>query len=235
MGVPPVYNAGDINAGIKPIIQYTTTVKPMNPNLAVNGADIFLARTDNFDIKCIYPAEFEIETGYTTLTDKIGITGSKTNRDARMIGDFLLQSFADDAFTTPITPDAPVELGNMIYNKLSVANLPTGFDYIVDNCVVDNIANKNWETDGQFLKLFEKQTCKNDLKETLAIIIRDKLPQSMDYGFDFISFSFAANNDGKNPQSLTCKINICGTIGGDNIACPAKPAQASDCPPGFTL
>ena len=46
--------------------------------------------------------------------------------------------------------------------------------------------------------------------------------------------SFAANKEGTNSQSLVCQINICGTIGNDDIDCET-PAEDSDCSDGFTL
>ena len=193
------------------------------------------ARTDNFDIHCIYPAEFDINTEYTSLTEDIGITGAETIDIPPMIGEFHLQSFSDDVHMTEITPDNPINLGEMIYNKMTVTNLPTGLDYIVTDCEVNNIANEDWEADNEFLVLFEDQTCKNDMKDVLGINIHGKDPQSLEYSFDFVSFSFQSNMAETNSQNLVCHINICGTIGNDVIDCTAPPAQDTDCQTGFTL
>ena len=194
------------------------------------------ARTDDFDVTCIYPAEFDINTEYTSLTEEIGITGTETIDDMPMIGEFHLKTFSDDVHVTEITPDAPINLGEMIYSKMTVTNLPTGFDYIVTDCEVNNVANPDWEADDEFLVLFEQQTCKNDfMKDVLGINIHGKDPQSMEYSFDFVSFSFQSNEAETNSQNLVCHINICGTIGDDVIDCTAPPAQDTDCTTGFTL
>lgn len=234
LGVTPIYHADDD----KPLIEFSTTIKPLNPNIALteNGPEIFLARTDNFYVTCLYPAEFDINTEYTSLTEEIGITGTETIDDMPMIGEFHLQTFHDDVHTTEITPDDPINLGEMIYNKMTVTNLPTGLDYIVTHCEVNNVANPDWEADDETLVLFEEQTCKNnDMKDVLGINIHGKDPQSLEYSFDFVSFSFQSNQAETNSQDLRCHINICGTIGNDVIDCTVPPAQDTDCPTGFTL
>ena len=193
------------------------------------------ARTDNFDIHCIYPAQFDINTEYTSLTEDIGVTGTESIDIPLMIGEFNLQSFSDDNHMIEITPDAPINLGEKMYNRMTVNNLPTGMDYIVTDCEVHNIANQNWEADQEFLVLFEQQTCKNDMKDVLGINIHPKNTQTLEYSFDFVSFSFQSNIAETNAQNLVCHINICGTIGNDVIDCTAPPAQDTDCPTGFTL
>ena len=44
--VSAVYHAGDLNAGINPTIEYSTTIKPLNPNIEITqgGPQIFLGR-----------------------------------------------------------------------------------------------------------------------------------------------------------------------------------------------
>ena len=44
--VGAVYHAGDLNAGINPTIEYSTTIKPLNPNIEITqgGPQIFLGR-----------------------------------------------------------------------------------------------------------------------------------------------------------------------------------------------
>ena len=149
----------------------------------------FKASTDNFDISCIYAAEFDIGTEYTTLTDEIGNTGSAANDDALIIGEFDLKSFSDKDYFFEINPESPINLGEHIYNKISVNNLPTGWDYIVDNCYVANIANENWIEDSELLTLFEDQICKhNDMKNVLGIDIHGKDETTLEYTFDFKSF-----------------------------------------------
>ena len=204
----------------------------------INFKALTKARTDNFEIQCIYPAAFDINTEYTSLTEEIGITGTETIDIAPMIGEFHLQSFSDSDYVDEITPENPINLGEMIYNKMTVTNLPTGMDFIVTDCEVNNIANPDWEADNEFLVLFEQQTCKNnDMKDVLGINIhgKDHLDDSSEYHFDFVSFSFQSNLAETNSQNLVCHINICGTIGNDDIACTTPPAQDDDCTTGFTL
>jgi len=235
LGVEAVYNQGDVDAGHIPTITYSALIKPENPNIAIskNGPEIFLARTDDFEIKCVYPAQFTIDTQYTTLTEEIGETGNEIITNP-MIGEFDLKSFSDTDHTAEITPDAPINLGEMIYNKMTVSNLPTGLDYFVDACEVDNIANQNWETDGELLILFADQICKNnDMKSVLGINIHGKDDKS--YSFDFLSFSFQSNLAEINSQGLVCSIKICGKIGQDDIACKTPPTQDSECKTGFSL
>ena len=44
--VGAVYHSGDLNAGINPTIEYSTTIKPLNPNIEITqgGPQIFLGR-----------------------------------------------------------------------------------------------------------------------------------------------------------------------------------------------
>ena len=46
LGVGAIYHAGDLNAGINPTIEYSTTIKPLNPNIEITqgGPQIFLGR-----------------------------------------------------------------------------------------------------------------------------------------------------------------------------------------------
>ena len=46
LGVGAIYHAGDSNAGILPTIEYSTTIKPLNPNIQIsqNGPEIFLGQ-----------------------------------------------------------------------------------------------------------------------------------------------------------------------------------------------
>ena len=170
------------------------------------------------------------------MTEEIGVTGTETIDNMPMIGEFQLQTFSDNAHTTEITPDAPIHLGEKIYNKMTVTNLPTGFDFIVTDCEVANVANQNWEADNEVLVLFEQQTCKNnDMKDVLGIDIHGGDAQTMEYKFDFVAFSFQSNQAETNSQNLICHINICGTIGNDVIACTTPPATDTDCTTGFTL
>ena len=136
----------------------------------------------------MYSAEFELNTEYTTLTDEIGDSGSKAG-DGLVMGEFDLQSFSDKDHFFEITPESPINLGEHIYNKITVNNLPTGWDYIVDNCYVANIENENWNDDSELLTLFEDQICKhNDMKNVLGIDIHGKDDETLKYTFDFKSF-----------------------------------------------
>ena len=137
------------------------------------------ASTDNFDISCIYAAEFDIGTEYTLIIGELAL----------IIGEFDLKSFSDKDYFFEINPESPINLGEHIYNKISVNNLPTGWDYIVDNCYVANIANENWIEDSELLTLFEDQICKhNDMKNVLGIDIHGKDETTLEYTFDFKSF-----------------------------------------------
>ena len=136
----------------------------------------------------MYSAEFELNTEYTTLTDEIGDSGSKAG-DGLVMGEFDLKSFSDKDHFFEITPESPINLGELVYNKITVNNLPTGWDYIVDNCYVANIANENWNDDSEVLTLFEDQICKhNDMKNVLGIDIDGKDDETLNYTFDFKSF-----------------------------------------------
>ena len=46
LGVVAIYHAGDLNAGVNPTIEYSTEIKPLNPNIEItqNGPQIFLGR-----------------------------------------------------------------------------------------------------------------------------------------------------------------------------------------------
>ena len=115
------------------------------------------------------------------MTEEIGVTGTETIDNMPMIGEFQLQTFSDNAYTTEITPDAPIPLGEKIYNIMTVTNLPTGFDYVVTDCDVANFANQHYHDD-EVLFLFVQQTCKNnDMKDILGIDIHGKDAQSMEY------------------------------------------------------
>ena len=66
LNVEAIYHAGDLNAGINPTIEYSTTIKPLNPNIAItqNGPEIFLGR--------VYKLMFHSKTTHFTYVDSIG-------------------------------------------------------------------------------------------------------------------------------------------------------------------
>ena len=66
LSVGAIYHAGDLNAGINPTIEYSTTIKPLNPNLAItqNGPEIFLG--------LVYKLMFHSNITHSTHVDSIG-------------------------------------------------------------------------------------------------------------------------------------------------------------------
>jgi len=54
------------------------------------------------------------------LTEKIGITGTEAIDNMPMINEFQLQTLSDNAHTTEITSDAPIRLGEKIYDEMTV-------------------------------------------------------------------------------------------------------------------
>ena len=66
LSVGAIYHAGDLNAGINPTIEYSTTIKPLNPNIAItqNGPEIFLGR--------VYKLMFHSNTTRFIHIDSIG-------------------------------------------------------------------------------------------------------------------------------------------------------------------
>ena len=61
LSVGAVYHAGDLNAGIDPTIEYSTTIKPLNPNIEITqgGPQIFLGRAYKLIISPHLEFEFQ--------------------------------------------------------------------------------------------------------------------------------------------------------------------------------
>ena len=117
-----------------------------------------------------------------------------------MIGVFTLASYKDADYTTSITTDSPISVGDSIYNRITVTDLPASLTYQVLNCEIQNTANANWETDSDLIKLWQSQTCLNDDIQAVGITVNGL--DSTSYSFNFNAFTFTSNTAEQNTLTM---------------------------------
>ena len=141
-----------------------------------------------------------ITTTYDTHANSISDTSTGTTTANDMIGVFTLASYKDAAYTTSITTDSPISVGDSIYNRISVTDLPASLTYQVLNCEIRNTANANWETDSDLIKLWQSQTCLNDDIQAVGITVNGLASTS--YSFNFNAFTFTSNTAQQNTLTM---------------------------------
>ena len=141
-----------------------------------------------------------ITTTYDTHANSISDTSTGTTTANDMIGVFTLASYKDADYTTSITTDSPISVGDSIYNRITVTDLPASLTYQVLNCEIQNTANANWETDSDLIKLWQSQTCLNDDIQAVGITVNGL--DSTSYSFNFNAFTFTSNTAEQNTLTM---------------------------------
>jgi len=213
-------------------IRFSATISPAEPIVA---SKIYWARTDSFDIQCDYPVEMTIKTTFDTHQNAISDTSIGTTTSNDMIGEFTLSSYKNSDYTETITSGSPISVGSPIYTRITVADFPASLTYQVLNCAVQNTANANWETDSDFIKLWQDQTCLNDNIQAVGITV-DGNDGGSSYSFSFDAFTFTSNSAEQNTLTIACGIHVCSsdTVVSE-ITCQNAVTDATQCETGYSL
>ena len=147
-----------------------------------------------------------IKTTYDTHANAISDTSTGTTTSNDMIGVFTLASYKDADYTESITTESPISVGDPIYNLITVADLPASLTYQVLNCEIQNTGNENWETDSDFIQLWQDQTCLNDDIQAVGITVNGL--DSTSYSFNFDAFTFTSNTADQNTLTMVSLLEI---------------------------
>lgn len=188
-------------------ITFSNTISANTAALTVDN--IITTESLSLDVSCVFDSSFDL------TVDDIGIkagthelAGSSTTGDFK--SEFTIKSYIDSGFKTESSATNQIIIGKPVYNKVSVATLPTNVDFVVTGCTAQDAKTTPTKTYNVI-----KDGCLDKLLGTNVVTVGTSNNWVGDASdpvyFQFNGFTFEGASD---TVYLKCNIELCATDGG---------------------